>query len=171
MYHTLQLVRAEASVKSFDIRSVNVLRTYARGLAFGYQFDVQLGDAETMHKDFQGDWAVIFHCGILYHLKDPITHLKNISNMAKYLMLDTHVGRPDETILAGNKRYQGHYHDEHGWNDPLSGKGPISFMLTEESILRLAEDMDLKLIEKSHAWSPDRMFFLFKKKRRSFLSR
>jgi SAM-dependent methyltransferase len=146
-YVAISLVRVGAVVTSFDIRPVNVVKSVLRGLYCNHQLDVWLGDAETMHIDYGNtNWDLILHGGVFYHLKDPVTHFKNICRMARYIHLDTH------TAIPGTPRdklhgYRGMWSQEMGWNAAMAGKDQTAFWLEKEELLRLFADCRCEVIK------------------------
>lgn len=137
-------------VTAFDIRSKNVMKTYLRGLAYGSHWDVRLGNVEELGTSYpwlkeEFPYDLLFHAGVFYHLKDPTVHLAQLKGVASHLFLETHTARPGMPLVTLNG-YQGHWHKEGGWNEPLSGKDDSSFWLTLDSLMMLWEKAGFKLI-------------------------
>ena len=87
-----------------------------------------------------GQFDLVFHCGVLYHLLNPAEHILALGRVAKHIFLDTHVARDEPRIeerRVGDTVYLGAYHDEGGRADPFSGRDPSAFWLTQESLLDL----------------------------------
>jgi hypothetical protein len=127
-----------SDVTAVDIRAVNVLKTLARLSAFGtsanvFQFDVETVDAEFPNYD------VIFHCGVLYHLEDPVAHLLRLLPHCQAMYLDTHVSPEGsaDVLVSDGKTYRGHKFVEGGWADPFSGRAAEAFWLRLEDIIAL----------------------------------
>lgn len=140
--HTLGLVEFCPRVTAIDVRPINVLKTLARLSAHGrsaaaYTVDIEQPDA------LPGRFDVMFHCGVLYHLENPVTHLQAALRACDAIYLDTHVASPgrdsDEADFAG-RRYRGYRHVEGGWQDPFSGRGSSAFWLRREDIASLFDE-------------------------------
>lgn len=139
--HTLGLRHFDADVTAVDIRPMNVLKTLARLSAHGecarvFVLDVEAEEARLGHFD------IVFHCGVLYHLEDPVTHLRTLLQACDAMYLDTHVasaGRDHDTLAVGDQVFRGYRHQEGGWNDPFSGRGSSAFWLTASDLQALIE--------------------------------
>jgi hypothetical protein len=79
-----------------------------------------------------GHSDLIFHCGVLYHLADPITHLKRLPPLSPRLYLNTHVAPVDQAgeTLHG---FPGRYHAE-PTRCTRAGLDPQSFWLTRQAL-------------------------------------
>ena len=135
--HTLGLRLYSDNVTAVDVRPSNVMKTLARLSLHGTDAKVFIADAEEISVEF-GQFDVIVHCGVLYHLMSPVEHIFSVAGMCRYLLLDTHVASEQPAPVKGvfeQFAYQGTYHDEGGWRDPFSGRHPKSLWLTEESLL------------------------------------
>jgi tRNA (mo5U34)-methyltransferase len=139
--HTLGLRHFDANVTAVDIRPSNVLKTLARLSAHGDSARVFVLDVEEAAADL-GHFDVVFHCGVLYHLEDPVTHLRTILRVCDAIYLDTHVaepGRDSDSLDVEGRRYMGYRHQEGGWSDPFSGRAASAFWLTLPDLLGLIE--------------------------------
>lgn len=134
--HTAGLVHYCPDVTAIDVRPQNVMKTLARLSWHGLSAKVFQADAEELGPEFSS-FDVIFHVGVLYHLKSPVEHLRALGAMCTYLYLDTHVAAGDgktALTIAGNT-YRGTLYTERGWKDPFSGKDSHSFWLSRDSLL------------------------------------
>jgi len=149
--HTLGLRLYSDDVTAIDIRPSNVIKTLARLSLHGTYAKVFVADVERLSPSF-GQFDVIFHCGVLYHLASPVEHLFSLKGMCKHIMLDTHVtSEQKEERTTEDFTYRGTYYDEAGWSDPFSGKDSRSFWLTEEDLqgaLRRAGFSSIALVER-----------------------
>jgi tRNA (mo5U34)-methyltransferase len=149
--HTLGLRLYSDDVTAIDIRPSNVIKTLTRLSLHGTYAKVFIADVERLSREF-GQFDVIFHCGVLYHLESPVEHIFSLTQMCQYLFLDTHVtSKRDVEKTLGHFTYRGTHYEEAGWNDPFSGKGSRSFWLTEEDLqeaLRRAGFSSITLIER-----------------------
>lgn len=140
--HTLGLRKFCADVTAIDIRPVNVLKTLARLSAFGTSANVYQCDVESIDADFP-DFDVIFHCGVLYHLEDPVAHLRKLLPHCSSIYLDTHIATVelrDAELSSGGRMYVGHRHLEGGWTDPFSGRASSAFWLTLDDLRDLLSE-------------------------------
>ena len=141
--HTLGLRHFGANVTAVDIRPMNVLKTLARLSAHGESARVFVLDVEDAAASL-GHFDVVFHCGVLYHLEDPVAHLRAVLPACDAMYLDTHVassGTDQDTLLSGGERFLGYRYQEGGWNDPYSGRGASAFWLTLPDLRALIESL------------------------------
>lgn len=134
--HTLGLCQFSDDVTAVDVRPSNVIKTMARLSWHGTHAKVFLADAEEIDETF-GDFDVVFHIGVLYHLMHPVAHLEALAKMTGHLFLDTHVAALDGDILeveTDGLVVRGSYRREGGWSDPFSGKDERSLHLTLDSL-------------------------------------
>ena len=140
--HTLGLLEYCPRVTAIDVRPLNVIKTLARLSAHGHSAAVHTVDIEDPDASL-GRFDVVFHCGVLYHLENPVSHLRTALASCDAIYLDTHVASPgrdgDEAEFEG-KSYRGHLHVEGGWSDPFSGRGSGAFWLRCNDIEALFRD-------------------------------
>lgn len=140
--HTLGLCGYGASVTAVDLRPVNVIKTCARLAAYGVSANVFAMDVEDPALSLPR-FDVVFHCGVLYHLEEPVRHLRRLLPLCDAIYLDTHIAREDEnaaTLESDGKVFSGHYHEEGGWKDPFSGRGQGAFWLKLSDIEALLSE-------------------------------
>ena len=85
--HTVALAREASGVTAIDGRASNLERATLRTQLYGVKATFVQGDVESF---VPPSADLYFHSGVLYHLKDPVSHLLRISKLAKELFLDTH---------------------------------------------------------------------------------
>jgi tRNA (mo5U34)-methyltransferase len=149
--HTIGLCSYGAKVTAVDLRPLNVIKTAVRLAAYGYAASVLPLDVEDETVEIP-DFDVVFHCGVLYHLEDPVDHLKRLLPHAGTIYLDTHVAEEDQedaTLESGGQTFVGHKHYEAGWNDPFSGRGTGAFWLKTSDLKRLLDEAGFK----TEVWS------------------
>lgn len=159
-YATAALAVAGGAVTAFDIRPAPIVRAFARCLYHDVAERVKLlvGDAESLLANVAVDeFDLLFHAGLLYHLPDPVRHLKAVARLCRWVFLDTHVaheqGEPrpndflDEEIATCEDGYRGRWYRESGWLDDLSGVGEQSFWLLEGELWRLIGDAGLRTVK------------------------
>jgi hypothetical protein len=140
--HTIGLCSYGAIVTAVDVRAVNVVKTSARLAAYGVSATVLPIDVEDDSIEFP-QFDVVFHCGVLYHLEDPVRHLDRLLPRCNAIYLDTHVAdeaRADSTLESGGRTFRGFYYREGGWADPYSGRGEGAFWLKTADLRQLLED-------------------------------
>ena len=149
--HTLGLCSYGADVTAVDLRPLNVIKTAARLACYGYSASVFPLDVEDPSAELP-EFDIVFHCGVLYHLEDPVTHLARLLPRCRAIYLDTHVaGDTDEDakLEAGGRVFLGHHHYEAGWNDPFSGRGRGAFWLRTADLIDLLKEAGFE----SEIWS------------------
>lgn len=140
--HTIGLCSFGAEVMAVDLRPLNVIKTMARLAAYGYSAAVFPIDVEDPKLELP-DFDLIFHCGVLYHLEDPVSHLDRLLPRCRAIYLDTHVAQEDQddSILeARGRTFSGHHHYEAGWADPFSGRGSGAFWLKTSDLVGLIHE-------------------------------
>lgn len=169
--HTVGLRMFAEYVTAIDVRPANVLKTLARLAYHGTYAKVFQMNAEELNADF-GVFDVVFHCGVLYHLLNPIEQLIAIGKIAsQYLYLDTHIAGNEKNMeirTHDGLTYSGAYHGEGGWHDPFSGKDARAFWLTYESLalgLRLAGFGNVEILQERSERNGPRVAILASKTR------
>lgn len=124
--HTVGLAQRAARVIAIDSRIENVVKTIVRTWSFGHHVTAFVCDVEK-----PADFAlvpaidVVHHIGVLYHLVDPIAHLRALlPKTGDLLMLDTHVaadGEANDTYESGGRKYPYRRYTEGGRADAFSG--------------------------------------------------
>lgn len=146
--HTLSLLQYTDSVVAIDIRPKNVINTIIRTSLFGKTPKVFVYNTEDIsQKNFQF-FNLIFHCGVLYHLKDPAVHLKNLEGLCNHMLLDTHVCSEDQTnyiYTFNSKNYRAYRYTEGGWSDPFSGKDDHAVWLTKNDLIEVLSICGFKI--------------------------
>lgn len=139
---TVSLCELKANVTSIDIRPLNLVRTFARCLAFGFNPKLYLKDIRNIES--LGKFDILCHFGCFYHLNNPIEHFRNLYKISNVIALETHTDKPNEknNIIEENNinGYKGRYVKEFGWKDQLSGVDASSFWLDKIELFRLFSD-------------------------------
>jgi tRNA (mo5U34)-methyltransferase len=100
--HTVALCLLARHVVALEAREENIARTRIRCGLYGAVPEILKMDLET-HLPPPAD--VFFHSGVLYHLKDPVGHLLNISPLTDAMLLDTHYAdTPREKYVCPNDK-------------------------------------------------------------------
>jgi tRNA (mo5U34)-methyltransferase len=143
--HTTGLAQRARRVIAIDSRIDNVVKTVVRTAFYGCSPTVRVCNIED-HPipvfDLRSD--VVHHVGVLYHLQDPVAHLRELPGVTKLgLMLDTHVARPDEadkSYASGPRTFRYREFRESGEVDPFSGMNPHSKWLLLDDIVSLLKE-------------------------------
>ncbi|MDH4083360.1 MAG: class I SAM-dependent methyltransferase [Nitrospira sp.] len=124
--HTIGIAQCGAKVYAIDSRVENVVKTIVRTSMFGYTPQVFVCNLEE-DSDVARLPVVDFvhHVGVLYHLKDPVSHLLKLANIAKDgLLLDTHYASSEmvnSCYAVNGKEYRYFGYREKGRNEVFSG--------------------------------------------------
>lgn len=136
--HTIAIGRIAAKVTAIDFRKDNLVKTSIRAALYGVFPTVRQLDLEV---SLPAPADVYFHSGVLYHLTDPVQHLRRISMRCESLLLDTHYTKAPSTIYrAGDGR---EYHAEgrpENTEEIRAGARAFSHWLTMNTIMGLLGD-------------------------------
>lgn len=170
--HTIGLSQYANKVTAIDSRIENVVKTIVRCSLFGYQPNVFKLDVE---QDLSNYWDlltadVMHHVGVLYHLKDPITHLLELGKyIRRGIMLDTHYALEEEAKevceVAGRQYYYKKYREK-GYQDVFSGMYDYSKWLKLDDIVSLLNESGfnkIDIIEKRDERNGPRVLLMAKK--------
>ena len=138
--HTVGLCRLARAVTAVDGRIANVVKTVVRCAMFAQHPTVFKCDVEARPLDVAALEAdVVHHVGVLYHLRDPVSHLRDVGQLARVgLMLDTHYAldsEATESYVVGGAEYRYRRYLEFGPDDPFSGMHEHSKWLRLDDIL------------------------------------
>jgi hypothetical protein len=137
--HTIALCRLAERVTAVDARVENVVKTVVRCAFFDehprvFPYDVEeqgVGD-DLMRAD------LCHHVGVLYHLTDPVSHLRRLGTViSRGLMLDTHYAREEdvgEEYEVDGEHFGFRDYEELGRGDVFSGMRPNSKWLRLDDI-------------------------------------
>jgi tRNA (mo5U34)-methyltransferase len=122
--HPVLLASLCKQVVALDVRPRNVPATLARLFIHNVSnATVALKDVRDLDESF-GQFDILFHSGVLYHLMNPVEHLVTVSRIAPEMMLDTHYADDNtdltiDDITFGSKTYRAYLYQEYG-----GGGGP-----------------------------------------------
>jgi hypothetical protein len=150
--HTIALCQLAARVTAVDARVENVVKTVVRCAFFGerplvFPYDVEGGDDddELLRADLG------HHVGVLYHLTDPVSHLRRLATwISRGLMLDTHYARDEdagEEYDVGGRGFRFRRYEERGREDAFSGMRPHSKWLLLEDIVGELRESGFETVE------------------------
>jgi tRNA (mo5U34)-methyltransferase len=124
--HTIALAQRAATVYAIDSRIENVVKTIVRTHMFGLAPVVSVCDLELeAHAARLPVVDLVHHVGVLYHLKDPVSHLQRLGTLARRgLLLDTHYAT-DEMVNASysvaGQDFRYYVYREKGRDEVFSG--------------------------------------------------
>jgi SAM-dependent methyltransferase len=151
--HTVQLARRAERVVALDVRPKNIVCTLVRLFVADLlpSTQVLLKDVRDLEMP-DGPFDVLFHVGVLYHLYDPIDHLRRIAHLAPVLLLDTHYATeptraPRSDIVYGDRSYPAFSHREGGWDEVFSGVEETSRWIRRDDLLDLLRKVGFERIE------------------------
>src|SRR5262245_13632370 len=95
------LARLGATAVGVDARARNIAKSQLLKEHFGLaNLDYVVRDVKEFTRERDGEWDVVLAMGILYHLDEPVTWLRQIAEATRGLLfLDTHVAPPDKATL------------------------------------------------------------------------
>ncbi len=151
--HSIGLASMGAKVLGIDSRIENIIKARMRSFAYSFDdidFKVLNLEKESLTSLGSG-FHLVFNCGVLYHLIDPVTHLADVSKVCSNIMfLDTHIALEEEateqynTVLGNFKVKK---YNEFGYKDVFSGMENYSYWLTEADLLKVLNELGFNFIE------------------------
>lgn len=150
--HTLGLLQYAAKVTAVDSRVDHVVKTMVRCGMHGKSPTVFRCDIESNSQVYSllaCDY--IHHVGVLYHLRDPVSHLLALKHyVRKGVMLDTHYALPDDakhlyTINGRNYAYKRYM--EYGKKESFSGMYDHSKWLLLDDIVSCLNEAGFNSVE------------------------
>ena len=136
--HTIALCDRAGRVTAVDGRIENVVKTIVRCSMFGRHPTVLTCDLERPEAARQWLEAdLCHHVGVLYHLSDPVRHLRQLGTwIGRGLMLDTHYSEPEsaeDSYEVDGERFRFKRFGERR-ADPFSGMESHAKWLTLDDI-------------------------------------
>jgi SAM-dependent methyltransferase len=138
--HTVALSRLARRVTAVDSRIENVVKTIVRCAFFDERPTVFVLDLEAPAAANEVlDADLCHHVGVLYHLSDPVSHLRDLGGWIRHgMMLDTHYalpGQEDDSYESNGRSYAFRRYAES--RDPFSGMLDHSKWLLLDDIVEL----------------------------------
>jgi tRNA (mo5U34)-methyltransferase len=153
--HTIALCRLAERVTAVDARVENVAKTIVRCGFFDVRPRVGVCDLEEAEDEELLHADLCHHVGVLYHLDDPVTHLRRLGTwISRGVMLDTHYTEATdatEEYTSGAERFRFRRYREGGRRDVFSGIRPSAkWLLLDdiEAVLRTAGFGTVEIVEK-----------------------
>lgn len=144
--HTIALSKYAKEVHAIDSRIENVVKTIVRSHLFGCRPSVFVCDLENDAESSRLPAIdVLHHVGVLYHLKDPVTHLLRLGKIVRDgMLLDTHYATED--MLNSKYEVQGRIcryskYGEGGRDEVFSGMYDHAKWLSLPDILLILGEM------------------------------
>ena len=171
--HTFMLQMLGAKqVLSIEGRAENFLKCLAIKNAFKLdRCKFLYGDVNEILPLLEGPFELCLAVGILYHLKDPLSIIYHLGQIAQSLFVWTHYATKDfprgqlrEVNYQGNV-YRGKYVKE-DTTHYLSGLGTVSFWMLQDDIIRAVQDAgftQIDFVEKEQHENGPAITFLVRK--------
>lgn len=144
--HTTALAALAGRVLACDSRIENVVKTLVRCAMFGTAPQVFRWDVEEPPPpglDLRCD--VLHHVGVLYHLTDPVAHLRMLAPLVgDTIMLDTQIAPPDakeRTYTTDGETWQYMHYQEGGREAPFAGMLDHAKWLFKDDLLDLVRTL------------------------------
>jgi tRNA (mo5U34)-methyltransferase len=157
-YHTCMLAKRFKHITCTDVRPQGLHRALFRCLFKNIDnVNFKLLDADTMHNEIeQNEYDLIFHSGVFYHLSNPVEHLENISQLAEFILLETHIANYDKYEAVNLNGYDGTLYPEGNWIDLRAAKdNNKSFWLNRVSLKQLIQDCNLRIVHTIYEHQPN----------------
>jgi 2-polyprenyl-3-methyl-5-hydroxy-6-metoxy-1,4-benzoquinol methylase len=149
--HTIALCRLAGNVTAVDARVENVAKTVVRCALYDVRPRVFVCDVDSPVDDVLMQADLCHHVGVLYHLTDPVSHLRRLGEwISRGVMLDTHYALPEDAtdeyeVFGERVRYR--RYAEHGRRDVFSGMQPHSKWLLLDDITRVLSESGFSTVE------------------------
>lgn len=152
--HTVALCQRAGRVTAIDARLDNVVKTIVRSAFHGchpHVFTCDIEDPGAGAELAALDVDFVHHVGVLYHLQDPIGHLRSLGNIARRgLLLDTHVApadAADEELVVDGETFRYMRYAEGGRAEVFSGMYDHAKWLPLDTLVRLLGDGGFSEVE------------------------
>lgn len=147
--HTTGLASFGGLVTAVDSRLEHVVKTMVRCGFYGASPKVFLADVDQYPLDERlTSYDIGFHCGVLYHLIDPIRHLYELAPKIKEsILLDTHYALDEEatqTYRFAEKEYAYKHYGEDGKRNVFAGMYDHAKWLRLDALVSILGDLGFK---------------------------
>lgn len=164
--HTVSLCRLAQKVTAIDARVDNVVKTMVRCGFFDCHPTILVSDVENWTHQLPFLRAdICHHFGVLYHLKEPIKHIKELASIiGEGVYLDTHIAKEDDVTQSHffeDKVYH-YWHYQEG-ESAFAGMYDHAKWLTLESLrdaFKIYGFSDFQLIERREERNGSRILAL-----------
>lgn len=149
--HSVSLAMQGAAVHALDSRIENIIKTIVRCKLLGVDVKPILMNLEDLDAvSLLEDYDCCCHIGVLYHLTDPIRHLKTLAKKIHLsILLDTHYIQPsmvNDEYVSDGLIYKCRVAREFGRDEVFSGMQPFSRWLTMKDLVETLDTSGFKLI-------------------------
>jgi hypothetical protein len=149
--HTAGLAKYARQVTGVDSRIENVVKTIVRCAFFGFHPAILQCDVEARPLDYGLLAAdIVHHVGVLYHLRDPVSHLLDLGKFARLgAMVDTHYAE-EEAATEVYEHAQGRFRFKKYPEDPadyFSGMYDHAKWLLLDDIVALLKESGFDEVE------------------------
>ncbi len=150
--HTADLARRARHVKACDSRIVNLAKTAVRCAMYQINATVFLWDVEQpLPRGQDASCDILFHVGVLYHLVDPIGHLRRIApQVRRGVILDTHYAadnKATDTYVVNGDTFRCRQMDEGGVANVFSGMYQNARWLKLDDLVKVLADLGFGKVE------------------------
>jgi hypothetical protein len=150
--HTVALCQLARAVKACDSRISLVAKTAVRCAMFQVHPTLFVWNVEEPIPEGQdAKCDVLHHVGVLYHLLDPVRHLRTILPQVDHgVMLDTHYADPaaaNDSFTSEGRTFRCFSFREGGVTDPYSGMYPSSRWLLLEDVVSLLREFGMPQVD------------------------
>lgn len=150
--HTVGLAQFAKHVKACDSRIENVVKTVVRCAMFQVMPSVFCWDVEQVPPQGQDiSCDVLHHVGVLYHLRDPVAHMRAIlPKVSRAVMLDTHYAKPQDvthSYAVAGREYRYKHFGEGGRAEPFSGMYDCAKWLLLEDLVGLCRESGFSKVD------------------------
>jgi tRNA (mo5U34)-methyltransferase len=149
--HSVSLAMQGAIVHALDSRIENIIKTIVRCKLLGANIKpilMNLEDFDAM--SVLEHYDACCHIGVLYHLTDPVRHLKTLAkNIRSSILLDTHYIHPSmvsDQYISDGLAYKCRIEREYGRDEVFSGMKPFSRWLTMKDLVETLESSGFEFI-------------------------
>jgi tRNA (mo5U34)-methyltransferase len=137
--HTVALAKLAKSVVALEGRDENIAKTKLRLTMYGASAEVLKADLE---KELPPKADIFFHSGVLYHLQDPVWHLRRVAPLCDGLFLNTHHTKtPNAQYTSADGRSYSFQKYEEPVQGYKAGLRPFSRWLTMETLLAVLRSL------------------------------
>jgi hypothetical protein len=152
--HTIALCQRAARVTAVDARVDNVVTTMVRSSFHAchptvFTCDVEASGATDGLAELGADF--VHHVGVLYHLRDPIGHVRSLGRIAgRGLLLDTHVapaGSATDQVVVDGESFEYMRYAEGGRAEVFSGMYDHAKWLPLDTLVRLLQEAGFSSVD------------------------
>lgn len=149
--HTIALSMYAKTVTAIDARIENVVKTMVRCAFFGFRPAVFTCNVEEGLMDTASvEVDVACHIGVLYHLKDPVRHLHELSRFVRMgILLDTHYASDEAARRTYDSNGQTYRYKKYRevTSSVFAGVYDHAKWLRLDDIVQILKDSDFKRVD------------------------